>query len=191
MYKYMYTYLLSGDHIEVVVEFIPGSAKIYDYVLSVDVLGVGDMLINIPIVAECVVSPLRLGAREVPFGDCFIRSPYEKELTLISLSTTVHTKFEILPQMEYTKTIAVFEPMPAISFVEPGGTMKVLIRMTPVKLGQFKIPVMVSIGGSVDPPLQSLLSCTCTGPKIVLDQTEVGTCICVYDRLLVLFIHII
>lgn len=50
---------------------------------------------------------------------------------------------------------------------------QILIRMTPVKLGQFKIPVMISIAGSVDPPLQSLLSCTCTGPKIVLDQTEV------------------
>jgi hypothetical protein len=48
--------------------------------------------------------------------------------------------------------------------------------MTPVKLGQFKIPVMISIAGSVDPPLQSLLSCTCTGPKIVLDQTEVWAC---------------
>jgi hydrocephalus-inducing protein len=51
--------LLSGDYIEVVVEFIPGSAKIYDYVLSVDVLGVGDMLLNIPIAAECVVSEWR------------------------------------------------------------------------------------------------------------------------------------
>lgn len=44
---------------------------------------------------------------------------------MYSMSATAHTKFEILPQMEYTKTIAIFEPMPAVSFVEPGGTMKV------------------------------------------------------------------
>ena len=44
--------------------------------------GVGDLLLNIPITAECVVSPLRLAVREMSFGDCYIRHPYEMELTL-------------------------------------------------------------------------------------------------------------
>jgi hypothetical protein len=90
-----------------------------------------------------------------------------------STSDTAHTKFEILPLIEYTKDIATFEAFPPVSFVEPGGAMKITIRLTPLKLGQFKIPLIVSIAGSVDPPLQTLLSCTCIGPSIVLDQTEV------------------
>ena len=32
---------------------------------------------------------------------------------------------------------------------------------------------MVGVAGSVDPPAQVLLCCTCVGPLIVLDQTEV------------------
>ena len=118
-----------------VVDCIPGTVKLYDYMLSVDVLGVGDCLLSIPILAECIISPLKLGtvppyphhltpplppprppyvppryfitqfpsppliistlaAREIPFGSCFIRYPYEKELTLLNTSDAVHTKFE-------------------------------------------------------------------------------------------------
>ena len=40
---------------------IPGTVKHYDYMLSVDVLGVGDCLLSIPVLAECVISPLKLG----------------------------------------------------------------------------------------------------------------------------------
>jgi hypothetical protein len=61
--------------------------------------------------------------------------------------------------------------------------MKITIRLTPLKLGQFKIPLIVSIAGSVDPPLQTLLSCTCVGPTIVLDQTEVWCAFSVYRAL--------
>jgi hypothetical protein len=58
--------------------------------------------------------------------------------------------------------------------------MKITIRLTPLKLGPFKIPLIVSIAGSVDPPLQTLLSCTCVGPRIVLDQTEVWCAFALY-----------
>jgi hypothetical protein len=39
--------------------------------------------------------------------------------------------------------------------------------------GQYKIPMMVGVAGSVDPPAQVLLCCSCVGPHIELDQTEV------------------
>ena len=34
---------------------------------------------------------------------------------------------------------------------------------------------MVGVAGSVDPPAQVLLCCTCVGPLVELDQTEVRT----------------
>jgi hypothetical protein len=95
-------FAIAGDGIDVVVEFIPSTVKVFDYALAVDVLGVGDCLLSIPVTAECVISPLKLAAREVPFGSCFIRFPYEKELTLINTSSQVHTKYEVLPQMPYS-----------------------------------------------------------------------------------------
>ena len=44
--------------------------------------GVGEMLLSVPITADCSVSSLKLTAREIPFGECFIRHPYESELIL-------------------------------------------------------------------------------------------------------------
>ena len=106
--------LLGGDGMDVVVEFIPGSVKVFDYSLSVDVLGVGDVLLSIPMTAECVIAPLKLAAREIPFGNCFVRYAYEKELTLLNTSEVVHTKYEELPQMVYSKNIATFEAIPSV-----------------------------------------------------------------------------
>ena len=67
--------------------------------------------------------------------------------------------------------------------MEKSGSVKIIIRMTPEKLGQFKIPILISIAGSVEPPIQALISCTCTGPKVVLDHTEVrwGNIDCLVD----------
>ena len=64
--------------------------------------------------AECVIAPLKLASREIPFGNCFIRYPYEKELTLVNTSEVVHTKYEVLPQMVYSKSIATFEAIPSV-----------------------------------------------------------------------------
>ena len=58
-----------------------------------------------------------------------------------------------------------FFPLILLGFVEKNGSVKIIIRMTPEKLGQFKIPVLIAIAGSVEPPIQALISCTCTGPK--------------------------
>jgi hypothetical protein len=40
------------------------------------------MLLNVPITAECSVNSLRLAVREIAFGDCYVRHPYEMELVL-------------------------------------------------------------------------------------------------------------
>ena len=85
--------------------------------------------------------------------------------------------------MPYSTNIATYEAIPSVGFVERNGSVKIIIRMTPGKLGTFKIPVLIAIAGSVDPPIQALISCTCTGPRVVLDQTEVrwGNIECLVD----------
>ena len=49
------------------------------------------MLLNVPITAECSVSSLRLAVREIAFGDCYVRHPYEMDLVLYRyLPCTLH-----------------------------------------------------------------------------------------------------
>lgn len=164
--------LTPGESMDILLEFIPSTVKVYDYSLAVDVLGVGDILLSIPISAECIVSTVRLASRELDFGDCFLRFPYEKEMILYNGSDKVHTKFEVLPQMPYTKAVATYEAEPSVGVIEPGDSMKVVIRMVTMKLNLIKLPINIAVIGSTEAPIQAVLTCNAIGPRIVPDQTE-------------------
>lgn len=173
------------DSVEVLIEFIPTTVKVYDYSLGVDVLGVGDLLLSVPITAECVVSSIKvdLPLRELEFGDCFIRYPYEEDLKITNLSTTVHTKFEISPQPKHTLSVASYETVPSVAVIEPGDSMNVKVRLIGQKLGPFKVPLTINIAGSQEPPIQAVLSFNTVGPKIAVDCTELkwGNIECLKD----------
>lgn len=172
-----------GDSQDIAVEFIPNTAKVYKYSLAVDVLGVGDSLFILPITAECIVSNLKLDNRDIHFNDCFIRYPYEQTLTVVNMSNVVCTKFEVLPQLQYTKNIATFEAEPSIGVVEPNDSMTVKIRLIAEKLGPFKMPVVIAVTGSQDAPIQATLFCTAIGPRVLADKTELrwGNIECLKD----------
>ena len=95
--------LTPGEQVELQIEFIPCTVKVYDYSLAIDVLGVGDMLLCTPITAECIVGPLQLINRQVSLGECFLRFPYEHTITLSNPNSAIYTKFEFLPQVSYTR----------------------------------------------------------------------------------------
>ena len=168
---------------ELLLEFIPSTVKVFDYSLAVDVLGVGDVLLSIPITAQCIVSTVKLETKEVEFGDCFIRYPYERELKLTNMSKDVHTKFEIAPQPKQTKSVASYETEPSVAVIEPGDSIRVKIRLVAQKLGPFKLPMMISVVGSQEPPMQGVLSFNTVGPKITVGSAELkwGNIECLKD----------
>jgi hydrocephalus-inducing protein len=172
-----------GQHVNVSIEFIPSSVKVYDYSLAVDVLGVGESLLSVPISAECKVMSLKLVERDIMYGDVFIRYPYERELLLFNPSDVLHTKFEMMPQLTYTKYFASYEAEPSVGVIEPGDTMKVTMRLVADKLANFKMPVLVSIAGSKEPPLTATLQYSCVGPRVKTDVTEIrwGNIDCLRD----------
>ena len=175
--------LVPGEYVDVIIEFIPNQVRSYEYSLAVDVLGVGEMLLSTPITAECIVSSLKIPKREVQFGDIFLRYPYVQEFVLFNASNTVRTKYEILPQAEYSKVVAEYEPDPAIGFIEPGESTTVKIRVIAEKLGQGRVPISLTVAGSLEPPVQAALVFNCVGPKIVVDQREIkwGNINCLKD----------
>jgi hypothetical protein len=172
-----------GQYVSVSIEFIPSSVKVYDYSLAVDVLGVGESLLSVPISAECKVMSLKLIERDIMYGDVFIRYPYERELLLFNPSDVLHTKFEMMPQLTYTKYFATYEAEPSVGVIEPGDTMRVTMRLVADKLANFKMPVMVSIAGSKEPPLTATLQYACVGPRVKADATEIrwGNIDCLRD----------
>ncbi|RYH22951.1 hypothetical protein EON65_18485, partial [archaeon] len=177
--------LAPKESLEITLEFIPTTIKVYDYSLAVDVLGVGDTLLSIPISAECIISQVKveLPNRELDFGDCFIRYPYEQDLNITNLSSVVHTKFEVLPQLKQTMSVVSFETDPAVAVIAPSDTLTVKVRLIGIKLGSYKVPLTIAVAGSVEPPMQAVLAFNTVGPKVVVDSTELkwGNIECLKD----------
>ena len=57
------------------------------------------------------------------------------------------------------------------------------IRLIPEKLGTSKVPIMLQVAGSLEPPLQAALVFNCIGPRILVDQRELkwGNTECLKD----------
>lgn len=173
-----------GEFVEVTVDLIPSAARVFEYALQVDVLGVGEALLSIPLLAECVLGGLRLLQKELAYGDSFIRYAYDRVLTLENTSDAVHTKFEILPQLQYTTSIALYSPETTVGFIAPGQSVDVKVQLVAQKIGSFKIALAIAVSASKDPPQQIALSCVSVGPKLSVDKSEVrwGNVNCLTDH---------
>lgn len=175
--------LQPGASVEIEIFFVPHTVKVYNYTLAIDIEGVGEAVTSIPLLAECIVSSILLPQRELTFGDCFIRYPYEQEMTLINNSNVVETKCTILPQQQFSKSVAKYTVEPETVVVPIGGSSNVKFTFHSEKLGNFKIPVVLVIAGSQEPPMQASISCVSVGPIVESDKTEIrwGNVDCLQD----------
>lgn len=66
-------------------------------VLVVDLEGVGQDMLAVPIKAECIVPKVRINPTNIlDFGQCFLRHPKTMEIELIN-DDVLKAKYEILP----------------------------------------------------------------------------------------------
>ena len=172
-----------GASVEIEIFFVPHTVKVYNYTLAIDIEGVGEAVTSIPLTAECIVSSILLPQRELSFGECFIRYTYEQEMTLINNSNVVETKCTILPQQQFSKSVAKYTVEPETVVVPIGGSSNVKFTFHSEKLGNFKIPVVLVIAGSQEPPMQASISCNSVGPRVECDKTEIrwGNVDCLQD----------
>jgi hypothetical protein len=157
--------LQAGQQTDILIEFIPLTVKNYDYSLAVDVLGVGDMLVSVPIIARCNVASVRVD-RNLDFGECFIRYPYTRELVLYNTSDRVHTKYIFLPQSEESKFLGSYEVEPSTGVIEPNDRMVLTVRLLSLKLAVNSIPYKISIAGSNQRPVEGQFLFNGVGPKV-------------------------
>jgi hydrocephalus-inducing protein len=160
------------------------TVKAYDYVLSVDVAGVGKGLLSMPILADCRVATVEVKTKQLDYGECFIRFPYELELVLANTSAELKARFAVVPQEPATKGVAEFVAEPSEGTIQGGQEGVVRIRLVSVRLGQFRLPLQVTIAGSVLPPISATLLASVRGPRLVLDpsaELNWGPTECLFD----------
>ena len=100
-------------------DLISTTVKTYEYSLVVDIEGVGENLLSLPIMADCKVPKITIKNKEVEYGDTFIRFPYTRDLVLVNEDPELSAKYEIISQDPSTFQIASYEAIPPIGSVPP------------------------------------------------------------------------
>ena len=173
-----------GASQQVRITLLSTTVKAYEYTLSVDVDGVGEGVLSLPVAAECRVPSVSLAEPCVAYGECFLRYPYEGTLVLQNDDANLGARYAIAPQDPSSAGIAIFETLSPEGTIPAGGRVEVAVRLTCQRLGAFRIPIIASIAGSVEPPLRATLEATGVGPRVLLgcDALRWGNTRCLVDK---------
>lgn len=77
-------------------------------VLVVDLEGVGQDMLAVPIKAECLVPKVKVNPSDyLEFDECFLNHPKTKKIEIIN-DDILKAKFEIMPQEDQSKRIAIY-----------------------------------------------------------------------------------
>lgn len=93
------------------VEFTARTVSMYSKSLLLDIPGVGEGLLKVPITAECAVPRISLESDVLDFEECPIRYPCTRVFKLLNESK-LPAKFEVLPQDNHSKSLATFTSDP-------------------------------------------------------------------------------
>eukprot|EP00501_MAST-03F_sp_TOSAG23-6_P000263 GSMAST32.ASY1.ANO1.269.1 assembled CDS len=172
-----------GDRKKIQIDFISNTVKVYNYFLTVDVEGVGDALLSLPITASCGVPNVILEKEEIPYGTSYLRYKYEKSITLTNKSKDLRARYEVLPQDKHSVAIAKYFAMHNKGVIEAGETLEVPLYLVCQKLGKIKMPIYIRISGSENPPLVPMVFALGVGPIITSNISEMkwGNVPCLKD----------
>jgi len=163
--------IMPGEKAPIKIDFVSETVKRYeDYSVVIDVDGVGQALMNIPITAECQVSDVIINMDTLDYGEIFLRHPVTKSIPMQNLSDNLHAKFEVQPQDEASKEIATITPERPTAAIAPASEYALDVALTAHRLGLVKLPVFLKVPGSGTPPKCVTVTSTAVGPKVKLDK---------------------
>ena len=142
--------LSAGETEDIQLVLCSTTVKEYEVFLTVDVEGVGEGLLSIPVIANCQPPDVRLKNEELKFGNCFIRYNYEHEICLVNSSDQM-CRFKIMEQDEQSKAVATFEVESYEGVIAANSELIIPVKMRCEKLGNITLPVYVTIAGVKKP----------------------------------------
>jgi hydrocephalus-inducing protein len=154
------------------IEFIPSFPSHYDMVLVVDLEGVGQDMLAVPIKAECLVPKVRVNPVDyLEYDTCFLRHPKTRQIEIVN-EDSLKAKYEIVPQDDQSKRIAVYTADKPSGVIEAHQSQIVNISLRTEILSTVRIPLYVKVEGHHIPFMVTVLA-TSTGPLVEADKEEI------------------
>jgi hydrocephalus-inducing protein len=155
----------------ITIEFIPQKIGEYDMVLVVDLEGVGQDMLAVPIKARCQAPSIEIDPKEyLEFDEVFLHHPITKDITLRN-TDSLKAKFEIKPQEESFKQVAIYKPDIESGVIGPKSNQVVKITLQTKTLHQIRVPINIQLIGQQTLHQMTILASS-VGPKVETKTKE-------------------
>ncbi|XP_078527074.1 hydrocephalus-inducing protein homolog isoform X2 [Lissotriton helveticus] len=160
-----------GD-LNIQVTLCANHVKKYELALVVDVEGVFDEVLALPITASCTVPSLRLETPALRFGRCFLQYPYQQTVTLVN-DGDLPGCYGVLPQEPLENPLVLYSsPIPR-GIIEPHSTAEIPLVVEAQVTGELNIKAHIAVFGQKEPLLEVCMMCTGEGPVVHISPEEV------------------
>ncbi|KAL2094102.1 hypothetical protein ACEWY4_011414 [Coilia grayii] len=148
------------------------TVRSYSLALVVDVEGVGEDVLALPIHARCCVPSVVLEKPVLRLEKCFVDYAYETLVTLTNTSD-LPVCYGLLSQgYEEHPSLLYSSPHPR-GVIQPHTSAELPVVVQAKALGPLEVTAHIAVLGSQRPPLALLLSCLAAGPVIHVPFAEV------------------
>ncbi|XP_075692913.1 hydrocephalus-inducing protein homolog [Rhinoderma darwinii] len=158
--------------LDIEVTLCSNSLKKYELALVVDVDGIGEEVLALPVTGRCLVPPLFVENNAITYNRCFLQFPYERTATLHNPSS-LKGCYVFLPQESDSSSSILYDsPMPC-GIIEEHSSVDVPIVLRTQRTGELSVKAGIAVYGSTQPPLEVHLLCTGEGPIVHVDPSQV------------------
>ncbi|XP_010082970.1 PREDICTED: hydrocephalus-inducing protein homolog [Pterocles gutturalis] len=151
---------------DIEVTLCSNTLKRYELELVVDVDGVGEEQLVLPLTARCVVPPLRVLNPVVTFGRCFLKFPYQQLLTIVN-DSNLQGCYGLLPQ------VCLCSSSVPCGIIQPHSSVQVPLTLEAQVTGEQDTVAHVAVFGSDKFPLQIHLVSTGEGPVVYVQPSKI------------------
>ncbi|KAG5451827.1 Hydrocephalus-inducing, partial [Clonorchis sinensis] len=159
----------------------PTELGLQEYMVMIDVVGVGQAIEKIPVKTRCVCPSITISPKELNLRRCFLRHPYPVTFTLTNqsehpasfqltdliASTNGKEETENENELEYCATQTEGK-------IDALGTVVLPITFKAKTLGRLERDVKINICGLEQNPLVAHVSCTGEGPVLFIEPTSLN-----------------
>ena len=140
-------------------------------VLVVDLEGVGQDMLAVPIKADCQVPNVSVTPSDyLEYDKCFLRHPKTRSIEIVN-EGDLKAKYEIVPQDDQSKRIAVYTADKESGIIQPRSSQVVNITLRTEILSTVRIPLYIKVEG-IPIPFMVTVHATSTGPLVEADTEE-------------------
>jgi hydrocephalus-inducing protein len=128
-------------------------------------------MLAVPIKAECLVPKVRIVPTDfLEFDACYLRFPKTKQIEIIN-EDTLKARYEIVPQDEQSKRIAVYTADQEAGDIDPKSSKVINITLKTEILLTVRIPLYIKVEGYHIPFMVTILALS-TGPTVSVNKSE-------------------